>query len=180
MNIFKAQYILNPVAKKQTFCWSFQPELQLQMIPKRLDRYDQHIINIAGKNGHYGEIIYTKLWSQKKGYFGEILSHNYSCKKFPRDLNNMITFKAQHIGNSAAKKRIFWRNFKPQLQLEIIPKRPDQYDQFQSSTYTKTRDLTNMITSKAQHILNPAAIKRIFWRNFKPQLQPKIIPKRPD
>ena len=49
----------------------------------------------------------------------------------------MITFKAQHILNPAAKKRIFWRNFQLQLQLQIIPKRPDQYDHFQSSIYTK-------------------------------------------
>ena len=70
----------------------------------------------------------------------------------------MITFKAQHILNPAAKKRTFWRNFKPQLQLQLILKRP-----------------TSMITFKAQHILNPAAKKRTFWRNFKPQLQQQII-----
>ena len=70
----------------------------------------------------------------------------------------MITFKAQHILNPAAKKRIFRRNFKPQLHLQIIPKRP-----------------TNMITFKAQHILNLAAKKRTFWQNFKPQLQQQII-----
>ena len=36
-----------------------------------------------------------------------------------------------------------------------------------------------MITYKAQHILNPAAQKRTFWRNFKSKLQLPIIPKRP-
>ena len=32
----------------------------------------------------------------------------------------MITFNAQHILNPAAKKRIFLRNFNPQLYLQII------------------------------------------------------------
>ena len=39
--------------------------------------------------------------------------------------------------NSEAKKWTFWQNFKPQLQLQIIPKRPGQYDHLQSSTYTR-------------------------------------------
>ena len=99
----------------------------------------QHILNLAAKNR----------------YFDEILSHNYRCKKFPRDLTNKITFKAQHIVKTAArnnmvtfkakhivtlqpKKRIFWRNFNPQLQLQIIPKRPEQYDHLQGSTYSKS------------------------------------------
>ena len=50
----------------------------------------------------------------------------------------MINSKAQHILKPAAKKWIFGRNFKPQLQLQIIPKRPDQYDHLQGSTYNKT------------------------------------------
>ena len=52
----------------------------------------------------------------------------------------MITFKAQHILSPAAIKRTFLRNFKPQLQLQLILKRP-----------------TSMITFKAQHILNSEA-----------------------
>ena len=71
----------------------------------------------------------------------------------------MITFKTQHILNTAAKNRIFWRNFKPQLQLQIIPK----YDHFQGSTYTK-----------------PCSQKTDILAKFKPQLQLQIIPMRPD
>ena len=48
----------------------------------------------------------------------------------------MITFKAQHILNPAAKKRTFWRIFKPKLQANNSL-RPNQYDHFQVSTYTK-------------------------------------------
>ena len=73
----------------------------------------------------------------------------------------MINVKAKKILNHEAKKRTYWRNFKPQLQLQIIPNRP-----------------INMITFKTQHILNPAAKKRTFWQNFKPQLQLQIVPKR--
>ena len=76
----------------------------------------------------------------------------------------MITFKAQHILNPAAEKRTFWRIFKPQLQLQIIAKRPDKHDLFQGSTSTK-----------------PCSQKKlIFWQNIKPQLQLRIIPKRYD
>ena len=55
-------------------------------------------------------------------------------------MTNSVTLKAQHILSPAAKKRIFWQNYKQQLQLHFNTKRP-----------------TNMITFKAQHILNPAA-----------------------
>ena len=36
---FKAQHILNPAAKKRTFWRNFKPQLQLQIIPKRPDKY---------------------------------------------------------------------------------------------------------------------------------------------
>ena len=39
--------------------------------------------------------------------------------------------------NPAAKERPFWKNDKPQLQLQITPKIPDQYAHIQGSTYTK-------------------------------------------
>ena len=74
----------------------------------------------------------------------------------------MITSRAQHIPKYCSQKQTFWRNFNPQLKLQIIP-----------------RKSTKMITFKAQHILNPAAKKRTFWRNYKPQLQLQLIPKRP-
>ena len=100
MITFKAQHILNPAAKKRKFRGNFKPKLKLQIIPKRPEQYDQHVVKPAARN-------------------------------------NLVTFKAQHIVNSAAKKRIFWRNFKPPLQLQIIPKRLEQYDHLQDSTYTK-------------------------------------------
>ena len=65
---FKAQHILNPAAKKQTFQRNIKPQLQLQIITKRprtmLTFKAQHILNSAAKNEH----------------FGEILSQNYSFK----------------------------------------------------------------------------------------------------
>ena len=41
--------------------------------------------------------------------------------------------KAQYVQDPAVKKRIFWRNLKPPLQLQIIPK----YDNLQGLTYTE-------------------------------------------
>ena len=55
----------------------------------------------------------------------------------------MITFQAQHILTPAAKKRTFWRFFKPHLQVQVTTK----------------RDLTNMNTFKAQNISTPVAKK---------------------
>ena len=48
----------------------------------------------------------------------------------------MITIKAKK-NKPCSQKRTFWRNFQPQLQLQINPKKPDQYDQIQGLTYTK-------------------------------------------
>ena len=87
----------------------------------------------------------------------------------------MITFKAQHILNPAAKKRTFWRNFRPRLQLQMFPKRPDQYDQHILNIAGKKRTLW-----RYNIYLNSEAKKWTFWQNFKPQLQLQIIPKRPD
>ena len=62
----------------------------------------------------------------------------------------MITSKAEHNKlNSAAKKRTFRLNFKMQLKLQKITKTP-----------------TDMITFKAQHIINPAAKKEYFGENL--------------
>ena len=47
------------------------------------------------------------------------------------------------------KKKAFWRNFQPQLQLQIILKRPEKQCHFQNSTYTE-----------------PCSQKRTFWQNL--------------
>ena len=77
--------------------------------------------------------------------------------------NSQYTDQFDHIQSSTYTKPCsqFWRNFKPQLQLQIIPKKADQYHHFQ-----------------AQHIISPVAKKRSFWRNFEQTLQLQIIPRR--
>ena len=50
----------------------------------------------------------------------------------------MITSEAQHKLNPAAKKTEMLVKFRPQSQLQIISKRPDQYDNFLGSNNTRT------------------------------------------
>ena len=88
------------------------------------------------------------------------------------------------------KKQTFWRNFKPQLQLRIIPKRPEQHDHFQGSANTipcsqKTDIFAKLLSTIAaadnsedinqnDHFhcsttTKPRSQKRKFWQNVKPQ-----------
>ena len=86
-------------------------------------------------------------------------------------MTSIITFKAQYILTPAAKKRTFWRFFKPQLQVHILTP---------CKLSVQCTLLCKLCTAHCAHILTPPAKKRTFWRFFKPQLQVQVTAKRYD